>query len=71
MSQTSNRIAVSLDNISIGDIVYLSTKEDAIPYQVLDKGTPFILIENVRSHFANLFRPTKELYKELTTIKNE
>lgn len=55
---------VSLDNVQIGDVIFISDKPDATPYQVLDKGTPFIIIENMKSHFANLYRPTN-IYKEL------
>lgn len=64
MIPNRQRTPIALDNVQIGDVVYISDKVDAVPYQVLDKGTPFILIENMRSHFANLYRPTI-LYKEI------
>lgn len=64
MIPNRKRTAVPLDQVNIGDVVYISDKADATPYQVLDKGTPFILIENMRSHFANLYRPTI-LFKEI------
>lgn len=58
-----SKVAVNLEDVKRGDIIYLSSKPDAIPYNVLDIGTPFILIENMRNHFANLYRPTI-IYKE-------
>lgn len=58
------RVIVTLDQVNIGDVIYLSQKPDATPYQILDKGNPFVLIENMKSHFANLYRPTT-IYKEI------
>lgn len=58
------RVIVTLDQVNIGDVIYLSQKPDATPYQILDKGNPFVLIENMKSHFANMYRPTT-IYKEI------
>lgn len=57
------KVAINLEDVKRGDVIYLSKKDDATPYTVLDIGTPFILIENMRNHFANLYRPTV-IYKE-------
>lgn len=58
------RVEVTIDSLKPGDVVYISNKEDATPYQVLDTGKPFILIENMKSHFANMYRPV-HIYKDL------
>ena len=58
------RTPINLDSLQIGDIIYLSDKEDAVSYTVLDKGNPFILIENNKSHFCNLYRPNV-IYKNI------
>ena len=55
---------INIDSLQIGDIIYLSDKEDAVSYTVLDKGNPFILIENNKSHFCNLYRPSI-IYKNI------
>lgn len=57
------KVAINLEDVKRGDVIYLSKKDDATPFTVLDIGTPFILIENMRTHFANLYRPTV-IYKE-------
>ena len=57
MENSKKFTAVSLDSLNVGDIIYISNKEDAVSYTVLDKGNPFILIENNKSHFCNLYRP--------------
>lgn len=64
MEKDSKKVPVSLDSVTIGDTVYISDKDEATAYVVLDKGTPFILIENMRTHFANLYRP-QVIYKML------
>ena len=58
------RQVVAIEDVKPGDVVYISTKEDAPSYLVLDVGKPFILFENQRTHFANLYRPTL-LYKDV------
>lgn len=55
------KIPVPLESVKALDVVFLS-EEDDTPYLVLDKGTPFILIENQKTHFATLYRPTNTLY---------
>lgn len=60
----TTRVPVNVDSLQIGDIIFLSDKEDAVSYTVLDKGNPFILIENNKSHFCNLYRPTI-IYKNI------
>lgn len=62
---TVQRVATSVSELKVGDVIYLSSKSYAIPYQVLDIGSPFILIENMKSHFANLVRIVNPIYKEL------
>ena len=57
------KVPVNLDDVKRGDIIYLTSKVDATPYSVLDIGSPFILIENLKNHFANLYRPSV-IYKE-------
>lgn len=61
---TREKVSISVDDVKSGDIIYLSNKPDAVPYSVLDTGKPFILIENLRNHFCNLYRPTV-IYKEI------
>lgn len=61
---TVKREVVPLESLKSGDVIYLSNKKDATSYVVLDVGSPFILIENLRTHFANLYRPTI-IYKEV------
>lgn len=56
-------IPVSLEETQIGDTVCINDAEDATPYVVLDKGTPFILLEDINTHFAHLYRPTSNLFK--------
>lgn len=58
------RVIVPLEQVKPGDVIYISQKADSPSYLVLDVGAPFILIENQRNHFANLYRPTT-LYKEV------
>lgn len=62
---TVQRTAVTLESVIRGDVIYLSPKDDATPYQVIDLGSPFILIENLKSHFGYLYRVTGPLYKDL------
>lgn len=63
-TKIKTKTAVNLDSLNIGDVIYLSDKEDAVSYTILDKGLPFILIENNKSHFCNLYRPNV-VYKSL------
>lgn len=65
MNLNRTKVAVSIDNVNVGDVIYISSKDDATPYTVLDKGTPFILIENMKSHFANMYRVVAPIYKEI------
>lgn len=62
--EDKKKTAVNVDSLQIGDVIFLSDKEDAVSYTVLDKGNPFILIENNKSHFCNLYRPNV-IYKIL------
>lgn len=62
--EAKKKMAVNVDSLQIGDVIFLSDKEDAVSYTVLDKGNPFILIENNKSHFCNLYRPNV-IYKIL------
>lgn len=47
---------VSVSNLKSGDIIYVSKTEKSVPFEVIDVGAPFILIENVKTHFASLYR---------------
>lgn len=50
---------VSLSDLRIGDIIYIEKMdENSEEYQVLDVGDPFILILNLRTGFANLYKGT-------------
>lgn len=55
------KIPVPLESVKALDVVFLSAEDDT-SYLVLDTGNPFILIENQKTHFATLYRPTNPLY---------
>lgn len=57
------KVAVAVTEVKPGDTVYISDTENSVPYFVLDVGSPFILIENTKTHFASLYRAVK-LFKE-------
>lgn len=59
-----SKVSCKIEDLQPGDVIYISNKPDAVPFTVLDVGSPFILIENMKSHFANLYRPTV-IYKEV------
>lgn len=59
---------ISLDKVERGDVVCVDSKPNAKEYRVLDKADPFILVENVDSHFCVTYHVTKPLYKK--TIVN-
>lgn len=61
---SKKKVVVPFEQIEVGDVVYLSDKDSATPYSVLQKGAPFILIENLKTHFGSLYRPTL-IYKEV------
>lgn len=63
INPSRKKVLVQVEDVKPGDLVYLSSKDDAQAYSVLDVGKPFILIENLKSHFCNLYRPIN-LYKE-------
>lgn len=58
------KVVVSIDSLKPNDVIYLSSKDDATPYSVIDVGNPFILVENMKTHFGSLYRPTI-IYKEV------
>lgn len=62
---TKTKVAVAVTEVKPGDTVYLSNTEKSSPFYVLDVGSPFILIENTRTHFASLYRVVDSLYKEM------
>lgn len=62
MKNEKKFIPINVDNVQIHDVVYTEDTPDATPYTVLDKGNPFILIENNKTHFAYLYRAVS-LYK--------
>lgn len=47
---------VSVSNLKHGDIIYVSKSEKSVPFEVMDIGAPFILLENTKTHFASLYR---------------
>lgn len=57
--------SISLDRVVIGDIVLIK-EDDEVEYRVLDVGNPFILIQNLETHFAYLFEPfNNKLFKKI------
>lgn len=61
---TKTKVVVDITDVKSGDTVYISNTEKSVPYYVIDVGSPFILIENTRTHFASLYRVVDNLYKE-------
>lgn len=59
------KVAVAVTDVKPGDTVYISNTDKSVPYYVLDVGTPFVLLENIRTHFASMYRVVEFLYKEL------
>lgn len=57
-------VAVAAADVKAGDTIYISNKENSVPYYVLQAEQPFALIENTRTHFASLYRLTGSVYKE-------
>lgn len=47
-----------------GQIVYIEQKEDAVPYLVIDIGSPYVLFENTLTNFATLYHFTN-LYQKV------
>lgn len=47
---------VSVSNLKHGDIIYVTKTEKSVPFEVIDVGAPFILLENTKTHFASLYR---------------
>ena len=62
VKKTTERVEVSLDSVKIGDTVFLDA-EDTVSYLVLDIGSPFVLILNNETNFANMYKCDKKLYK--------
>lgn len=62
---TRTKTIVNLDDVRPGDVIFLYAKDNAQPYLVVDTGKPFILIENMKTHFASLYRVTDVIYKEI------
>lgn len=56
--------AVDPADVKRGDTIYIENLPDAVPYLVIDIGSPFILIENLNTHWANLYHFTT-LYKQI------
>lgn len=64
-TQKTNKLVfkvVEPKDVQRGDTIYIEKKEDATPYLVIDIGSPFILIENLHTHWAGLYHFTT-LYK--------
>lgn len=62
VKELKGRVEVSLDTIKIGDRIFIDVL-DVDEYEVLDVGNPFILILNVRTNFAGLYKATRPIYK--------
>lgn len=60
----AQKTEITVSDLKAGDVIYVHPTENATPYLVLDVGHPFILIENMKSHFASLYRPEK-VYKQI------
>lgn len=58
------RVVVNNDSIKVGDTIYLSTSEKSPAYTVLDVCLPFMMLENHRTHFCNMYRCVTPIYKE-------
>lgn len=50
----ANKKQVDVKDLKYGDIVYLDIDSDE-KYIVLDQGNPYILIENVETHFCYMY----------------
>lgn len=58
---TGDLILVNIKEINRGDTIYID-KSATTPWLVIDVGSPFVLIENLHTHFASLYHGT-EFYK--------
>lgn len=61
-TKKTNFKVVDAKDVQRGDTIYIENKEDATPYLVIDIGSPFILIEDLHTHWAGLYHFTN-LYK--------
>lgn len=52
------------DDILPGMKVYLTNDGKSDEWTVLDVGVPFILIENLKTHFASLYRVIEKVFIE-------
>lgn len=50
--------AIESKDVHRGDTIYIENKPDAVPYLVIDIGSPFILIENLNTNWAGLYHFT-------------
>lgn len=62
VKELKGRVEVSLDSLKIGDRIFIDVL-DVDEYEVLDIGSPFILILNIRTNFASLYKATRQIYK--------
>lgn len=56
-------VPIAVENIKRDDIIYIEDSPTADPYQVRDLGAPFILIENLNTHFCYCYRIVTPIYK--------
>lgn len=61
MSTKQVLVKVKVDDLKPGQKVFISSSADEC-YLVLDVGHPFILLENLETHWAGLYHPVDDLY---------
>lgn len=64
MEPTEKKFApIAFENLKRDDIIYLEDVQDADPYQIRDLGQPFILVENLNTHFCFCYHVVKPIFK--------
>lgn len=58
-------VEVLATELKCGDKVFVTNTKKSHCFLVLDVGHPFILLENLNTHWASLYHPVKPLYKEV------
>lgn len=64
METTEKRFSpVAFEALKRDDIIYLEDSPAADPWQIRDLGQPFLLIENLNTHFCNCYHVVTPIYK--------
>lgn len=64
METTEKRFApVAFETLKRDDIIYIEDTPSADPWQIRDLGQPFILIENLNTHFCLCYHVVTPIYK--------